>query len=394
MLRLHPPSLTIGPKARLGLGVSALAAIGLAGVVFTGAGATTQQAAEAPPTVSVARPLVQSVAQWTEHAGRFVASADVEVRPRVSGYLQRVHFREGQVVRQGDLLFTIDPAPFRAAVDRARAEVAQAEAQRARTESEFARAQTLLELDAISQEEFEARREAGAQAAAAKIAAEAALRTAQLDFEYAHIRAPVAGRISDAKVDAGNLVRVGESVLTRIVSLDPIHFEFAAPESLLTDAAANPDGGERRVLIQLEGEEDFTHEGRLDFVDNAVDPSTGTIRGRAVLANSGGQFTPGQFARVRIISPVAAPAVLIPETAIAADQSHRYVLVLNSDNIVRYQAVELGPRVGDGLRVVRVGLEGDEQIVVNGLQRAFPGAPVTPEPGQLSFTSQARETPG
>jgi RND family efflux transporter MFP subunit len=388
------PSVSVGPKARLGLGVSALAALGVAGVIFTGFGASSQEAPPEPPTVTVARPLVQSVAQWTEHAGRFVASADVEVRPRVSGYLQRVHFREGQVVRQGDLLFTIDPAPFRAAVDRARADVAQAEAQRARTASEFARAQTLLNLDAISQEEFEARREAAAQAVAAKGAAEAALRTAQLDFEYAHIRAPVSGRISDANVDAGNLVRAGESVLTRIVSLDPIHFEFAAPESLLTDAAANPNGAERRVLIQLEGEEDFTHEGRLDFVDNAVDPGTGTIRGRAVFANAEGRFTPGQFARVRIISPDATPSVLVPEAAIAADQSHRYVLVLNGDNVVQYQAVELGPRVGDGLRVVRTGLEGDERVVVNGLQRAFPGSPVTPQPGQVTFISQNNEAPG
>ena len=387
-------SVSLSAKARLGFGISALAALSVAGVALTTARAAPETA-PAPPTVTVAQPLVQPVAQWTEHAGRFMASADVEVRPRVSGYLQRVHFREGQIVRQGDLLFTIDPAPFRAAVDRARADVAQAEAQRARAASEYARAQTLLELDAISQEEFEARREAAAQAAGAKLAAEAALRTAQLDLDYAHIRAPVAGRISDAHVDAGNLVRAGESVLTRIVSLDPIHFEFAAPESLLADAAANPAGGERRVLVQLEGEEEFTHEGRLDFVDNAVDPGTGTIRGRAVFANAEGAFTPGQFARVRIIAPDAAPAILVPETAVGADQTHRYVLVLNDENIVQYQPVELGARVGDGLRVVRTGLDGDERVVVNGIQRAFPGAPVTPEPGQISSSAPERdETPG
>ncbi|MGQ0534176.1 MAG: efflux RND transporter periplasmic adaptor subunit [Caulobacteraceae bacterium] len=388
MLRIS--SIKLGPKTRWGAGIGAIAGLGVATALVAG-GASSQETLPQPPTVTVAQPLVQSVAEWTEHTGRFVASADVEVRPRVSGYLQRVHFREGQVVRQGELLFTIDPAPFRAASDRARADVAQAEALRARAESEFARARTLLDLDAISQEEFEARREAAAQAVAAKLAAEAALRTSQLDFEYAHVRAPISGRISDAHVHAGNLVRAGESVLTRIVSLDPIHFEFSAPETLLSDAAANPEGGERRVVVQLEGEGEFAHEGRLDFVDNAVDPTTGTIRGRATFANAGGQFTPGQFARLRIIAPDAAPSVLIPEVAIAADQSHRYVLVLNGDNVVQYQAVELGPRVGDGLRIVRAGLDGSERVIVNGIQRAFPGATVTPEPGQVSLTSDSRE---
>ena len=383
-------SLRIGPKTRWGAGLGGVASAGLVAALVAG-GAHSQETQPPPPTVTVAQPLVQDVAEWTEHTGRFVASADVEVRPRVSGYLQRVHFREGQVVRQGDLLFTIDAAPFRAAADRTRAEVAQAEALRARAESEFARARTLLELDAISQEEFEARREAAAQAAAAKLAAEAALRTTQLDFEYAHVRAPITGRISDAHVHAGNLVRAGESVLTRIVSLDPIHFEFSAPETLLSAMESASPEGERRVLLQLEGEDGFAHEGRLDFVDNAVDPRTGTIRGRATLVNADARFTPGQFARLRIIAPDAAPSVLIPEAAIAADQSHRYVLVLNEENVVQYQPVELGPRVGEGLRVVRTGLDGDERVVINGLQRAFPGAPVTPESGQVSFTSQSSE---
>jgi membrane fusion protein, multidrug efflux system len=174
------------------------------------------------------------------------------------------------------------------------------------------------------------------------------------------------------------------------VSLDPIHFEFSAPESLLTAAATNPQSGERRVALQLEGEDGFTHEGRLDFVDNAVDPRTGTIRGRAVFANSG-QFTPGQFGRLRVIAPDAQPSVLVPEVAVAADQTHRYVLVLNDENVVQYQAVELGPRAGDGLRVVRTGLEGDERVIINGLQRAFPGSTVTPQPGQVTLTSQARQ---
>jgi len=378
-------------KSRWLIGLGAAAGLGLAGVVFAGAaGEAARPDAPPPPTVTVAHPLVQAVAQWSEHTGRFVASADVEVRPRVSGYLQRVHFHEGQFVHQGDLLFTIDPAPFRAAADRARADVAQAEAQRARAESEFARARALLEADAISQEEFEARQEAAAQANAAKLAAEAALRTVSLDLGYASVRAPISGRVSDAHIDAGNLVRAGDTVLTRIVALDPIDFEFAAPESLLSEQSSQLAGGERRVVLQLDGEADFTHEGVLDFVDNAVDPRTGTLRGRARFANTGA-FTPGQFARIRIMAPDAAPAVLIPETAVSADQSHRYVLVLNQGNVVQYQPIELGPRVGDGLRVVRSGLQGDERVIVNGLQRAFPGATVTPQAGQVSLTSQRRD---
>lgn len=387
MPRLNSSFFKLGPRARWSAGLGALAALSAAATMIAG-GAQSQEAAPPPPTVTVARPLVQDFAEWTEHTGRFAASADVDVRPRVSGYLQRVHFREGQLVRQGDLLFTIDPAPFRAAADRARANVAQAEALRARAESEFARARTLMNLDAISQEEFEARREAAAEAAAAKLAAEAALRAAMLEVEYAHVRAPISGRISDARVHAGNLVRAGEDVLTRIVSLDPIHFEFSAPESLLAAAAA--DLAERRVLLQLEGEDDFIHEGRIDFIDNAVDPGTGAIRGRAVFANDG-RFTPGQFARLRILAPEAAPSVLIPEVAVAADQTHRYVLVLNEQNVVQYQAVELGPRAGEGLRVVRAGLDGDERVVINGIQRAFPGSTVTPEPGEVTLTAQARQ---
>lgn len=385
-------SLPIGRKAGVALGAGAAALAVLAGLTWAGRSAASQDAPPPPPIVTVAQPLVEPVTQWSEHVGRFVASADVEVRPRVSGFLQRVHFHDGQIVHQGDLLFTIDPAPFRAAADRARANVAEAEAQRARAESEFARAQRLLDLDAISQEEFEARREAAAQGIAAKGAAQAALRTAELDLQYASVRAPIAGRISDAHIDAGNLVRAGEDVLTRIVSLDPIRFEFSAPESALQALEGNtPAGQQLHVLVQIEGESDFKHEGMLAFIDNAVDPHTGTIRGSAVFANATGEFTPGQFGRMRILAAQTTSSVLIPEAAVSADQSHRYVLVVNADNVVQYQAVVLGPATGGGLRVVREGLDGDERIIVNGLQRAQPGAHVTPQPGQVRLTSQSHE---
>jgi multidrug efflux system membrane fusion protein len=379
-------------KVGLTLGLGAAVSMGLAGAVLATRNAASQEGPPPAPVVTVAQPLVAPIEQWTEHTGRFVSSADVEVRPRVSGYLERVHFREGQIVRRGDLLFTIDTAPFRAAADHARADVAQAEALRTRTESEFSRAQALLALDAISREEFEQRKQAADQASAAKLAAQATLRTAQLEFDYAHVRAPITGRISDAHIHAGNLVRAGEDVLTRIVALDPIHFEFAAPESLLADAAANPTEGARRVLLQLEGEQGFPHQGALTFVDNAVDPRTGTIRGRAAFANDG-RFTPGQFGRVRIVAPAPTRSLLIPEAAIGADQSHRYVLVLGADNVVKYQAVELGSRTDDGLRIVRAGLRGNERVVVNGVQRAQPGARVQPQAGRVTRSQSASHAP-
>lgn len=368
---------SLGPRTRLSVGLGAVGALGLFAVQFAGPDAVSQES-PAPPVVSVASPLIEEMAEWSEHSGRFVPAADVQVRPRVSGYLQRVHFREGQIVQRGELLFTIDPAPFQAERDLASANVARAEALRIRAESEFVRARNLLDLNAISQEEFEARREGAAQAIAAKVAAQAALRATQFNVDHTFVRAPISGQISDARIHAGNLVRAAEDVLTTIVALDPIRFEFSAPEASLAGLRANASAEAHEVRLQLEGEIGFAHEGVLDFIDNAVDRRTGTIRGRATFANNGA-FTSGQFGRLRILARETASAVLVPEAAIGADQTQRYVLVVDAENIVRRQSVELGPRLDDGLRVVRAGLSGDERVIVNGLQRAFPGARVTPE---------------
>ncbi|HYE43098.1 MAG TPA: efflux RND transporter periplasmic adaptor subunit [Caulobacteraceae bacterium] len=355
-----------------------LAATGLIAAGLAGCGAEAQEnAAPPPPEVTVAKPIVRDVEQFSEHTGRFVPAQSVEVRPRVSGYLQAVHFREGQYVRKGQLLFTIDAQPFRAASDQRAAEVAQTSARLSLAESQLARAESLRAVGAISEEEFDNRRQAVASARAARQAAQAAHRADNLNLGYTRVYAPISGRVSDTRVDAGNLVQQGESVLTRIVALDPIHFEFSAAEGLLAGTGGPRLKGDEAVAVKLEGETDFVHPGRLDFVDNAIDPATGTIKGRAVFRNDGGGLVPGQYGRLRVLTPAAAPSLLLPETAINSDQSRKFVLVVNTKNTVEYRPVTLGAQLG-GLRVVATGLKGDERVIVNGLQRAMPGMPVKP----------------
>jgi len=371
------------------LPVSRAAAGAVAAIVFAGLGlqactrAEAQAGPQAPPTVTVASPLVRLEPEWSEHAGRFVAAEAVDVRPRVSGYLQAVHFRDGQYVRKGQLLFTIDPLPFQAQTDRARAELAQAEARLELARSDLRRAETLRAADAISAEEFDARKGAQAQAIAARAAAQAALTGSALDLGYTHVYAPISGRISDRRVDPGNLVQNSQTVLTQIVSVDPIHFEFSASDALPPTEAS---GAPRQALIWLEGETGFRHAGRLDFVDNRIDAGTGAIRGRVVLDNADGAVRPGQFGRVRVLTSTARPTVLAPDTAIGSDQSRKFVLVVNTKNVVEYRQVELGPQAG-ALRVVRRGLGPSDRIVINGVQRAQPGQKVTPTPGRVAANS-------
>ncbi len=332
-----------------------------------------------PPVVTVANPLVRDEPEWSEHSGRFVAMETVDVRPRISGYLQAVHFHDGELVKKGQLLFTIDPLPFRARTDKSDAELAQAQARLDRARSDLKRADVLRGADAISEEEYDTRKEALAQSVAAVQAAQASLRGDALDLGYTRILAPISGRISDRRVDPGNLVQSGQTVLTQIVAVDPIRFEFSAPEGLLggEGGPSLANGGARDVLLQLDGETSFAHRGQLDFLDNRVDPATGTIRGRAVFANGPAGFTPGQFGRVRVMTATRKPLVLAPEAAIGADQSRRYVLVVDASNLVQYRQVELGPKI-DGYRVIRSGVSGADRIVVNGLQRAMPGQKVKP----------------
>ena len=370
-----------------------LAACAFVTLVLSGCGdpAEGQAQPEAPP-VSVAAPLSRQVTDWDEFVGRFEAVQTVDVRARVGGYVRAVHFRDGQTVRQGQLLFTLDPRPAQAALAAARASVAQAEAQAGLARAEFARAEGLLEAQAVSQAEFDAARAAVAQAEAALAAAQANVRARQLDLEFTRVTAPASGRVSDRRVDVGNLVAGGSSaadVLTTIVSGGPIHFTFEGSEALLLKYQRDArTGGAAPVLIRLQDEGDYRWSGTLDFTDNAIDPSSGAIRLRAVVNNGDGFLRPGMFGHARVAGSGSYQALLIPDAAIVTDGVRRVVYVVGADGVVAAKPVQLGP-LADGLRVIRAGLAPDDRVVVGGLQRAQPGQPVTPQ--NTEITPQAVE---
>jgi RND family efflux transporter MFP subunit len=318
-----------------------------------------------PSAVTVATPQVGKVAVWEEVAGRFQAIESVDIRPQITGRLLRAHFTDGQMVRRGDVLFSIDASEARAATEQARAT-------RDLADVEFTRAQRLLDLDAISQQEFVARRQEA-------LRLRAAARAQEVELAYTQVRAPISGRVSDRRVDPGNIVIADQTVLTSIVTQNPIHFEFSADPSLAR-TLPRPTPGRRdgaAVYVQADGETAFPHQGRLDFLDNQVDPRTGVVRGRAVLDNADGRLAAGQFGRIRIPRGELDNAMTVPEGAVLSDQTRKYVLVVNAQNIVEPRPVEIGPLV-DNRRVV-TGLEPDAHVIVNGAARVFPGMPVTPQ---------------
>jgi RND family efflux transporter MFP subunit len=331
-----------------------------------------------PPPVSVA-PVTQRALQTSEDfSARIEAQATVELRSRVAGTVERVHFKDGQRVAKGALLFTIDAKPFAAEVERAQAQLASTRTQSALATSERTRAEKLLPMQAISAQEVDQLRAAERNAQAAEKSARAALSTAQLALGYARITAPLAGRISRADVTPGNLVSVGEPVLSTIVASDTVQVWFDASESsfLKLSQAMRAGGAAPTVAVGLANEEGYPHTGTVDFVDNRLNPATGSIRVRAILDNKEGRFTPGLSARVRLASGVAAPSTLVPERAIGTDQTRKVVMVVGEKNVVTPREVKLGALM-DGMRVVS-GLKAGELIVVDGLQRVMPGTPVTP----------------
>jgi len=360
-----------------------------------------------PPRVAVATPLSREIVEWDEYTGRLEATEYVEVRARVDGYLQSVHFRDGQIVEPDALLFVIDPRPYQAEVDGARAEV---ERQLARVElarSEARRAERLVARRAISREELDSRTTGLHDAEASLEAAVAALDRARLDLEFTEIRAPIRGRVSRDFVNVGNLVNGGtaqSTVLTTIVSLDPIHVYFEVDERSALKYTELARQGERPtsrdvanpVMMALADEEGFPHRGRMDFVDNRLDPSTGTIRGRAILPNPDLKLTPGLFGRVRLLGSGRYRALLLPDHAIATDQSERLVFVVDGQNQVVRKPIEPGPLV-DGFRVVRKGVDAADRVAISGLQRLRPGAVVEPEetsieaPAELPSLAVLRE---
>jgi multidrug efflux system membrane fusion protein len=348
--------------------------------------AATNSAAGAPPQVTVAQVISKPVTEFDEFTGRFEAIDRVEIRPRVTGYISSVNFTEGSEVKKGDVLFVIDQRPYAAELKHAQAQLAQAKSALALARSEKARATNLLAQHAISQEEYDTRSSGDEQAEANVQLAESALDTAALNMTYTKVTSPINGRVSRANITLGNLVNTGQTLLTTVVSLDPIYVRFDGDEQAYLRsvkaardrAAAGSKEAVAPVLVGLADEAGFPHSGVLVFQDNEIDPQTGTIRTRAKLDNHDRAFTPGLFARVRLLGEKKYDALLINDSAVGTDQTVKYVLVVGADNKVEYRPVKLGPVI-DGLRVVREGLKENDTIVVNGLQRVRPGSPVTPQ---------------
>lgn len=334
--------------------------------------------------VSVAAVIQQPINEWDELSGRLEAPESVEIRPRVSGFIDSVTFTEGSLVSKGDLLFQIDPRPFQAEVKRLEAQLQQARAGQTRAISEARRGERLRQSNAISAELADARASAAQEAKAAVSGIQAELDNARLNLSFTRVTAPIDGRISRAEVTAGNLVNAGQSLLTTVVSTDKVYAYFDADERVFLKyiELARQDGSDARdaspVYLGLSNEEGHPHLGQLDFLDNQVNPKTGTIRGRAVFDNRDGQFTPGLYARLKLVGSSTYDATLIKDEAVGTDLGKKYVLVLGEGNSVGYRAIELGPKL-QGLRIVRSGLAKGEQIVVNGLQRAMPGSTVDPQ---------------
>jgi membrane fusion protein, multidrug efflux system len=358
----------------------------------------------APPAfpVTVATPLAKRIKTWDEYSGRFEAVARVELRPRVSGFIEQVNFKEGSDVKEGDLLFTLDKRPFEIAVESAKADIARAKAQVEFAQADVTRAAPLAESKVLSEQVFEQRKSSLGVAEAAVMSAKAELKSAELSLEWSQVRAPISGRISDKKIDVGNLVvggQVNSTLLATIVSIDPIHFVFDAAESdylryerlsisggrTSSRSAANP------VRIKLADETEWTHEGKMDFVDNAFNERSGTMRGRALIDNKNGLLSPGLFARLALYGGDV-DALLIPDTAIVSDQAHKIVYTVNADNVIAATTVTLGTMY-EGLRVITAGLKPSDRVVIEGVANPAvrPGAKVAPTIGTIKTPDKTAE---
>jgi multidrug efflux system membrane fusion protein len=357
------------------------------------------QAAAGPPPVTVAQPVKRTVTDWDEFTGRFDAVEEVQVRARVGGFVTDVEFRDGAFVHTGDLLYVIDSRPFEAVAEQADGQLADARAKGELAKRELDRALTLVQTSAVSESIVDQRRQTLQAAKAAEMQAEGALKAAQLNIEFSHVLAPISGRVSRHLVSVGNLVQGsdgGATLLTSIVSLDPIYIYFDMDEATylknnrLYFEGKRPSSREtpNPVQVTLTGETKPSHEGKMDFIDNRLDLSTGTLRGRAVIPNKDLSILPGQFGRVRLIGSAPYEALLLPDSAIATDQSRKIVFVVRDDDTVEAKPVVLGP-LDDGLRVIREGLKPEDRVIVDGLQRARVGAKVTPH-----ATKPDAKTPG
>jgi len=340
------------------------------------------------PMVTVAAPLQQAINEWDDYVGRFEASRSVEVRPRVSGQIVSVHFTDGAIVQKGQLLFTIDPRPFAAALAEARASVASARAALTLADTNLGRARRLLEAEAVSQSDVDRLTAEVRSAQAALAAAQARVQSRALDVEFTQVRAAIGGRISDRRIDAGNLVGANETLLTTINALDPIYFTFDVPESLYLKSARDRQGGGsagQLAEIRLQDEAAYNWKGRLDFTDNGINQGSGTVRARAVVSNPNFFLTPGMFGNMRLADGGKTQAMLVPDAAIRTDQARKIVLVVAKDGTVAAKPVQTGPLVG-GLRAIRAGIGPNDRVVVQGVQFAMPGAKVKPRLTRISLS--------
>ena len=393
--------------ARFAAPVSAVTMLSL---VLAGCGQGQQQAAEtAPPTVTVANPVQRTEVDYDQYVGRFAAVNSVEIRSRLSGYLAEIHFTDGQMVKKGDLLFTIDRRPYEIALEQMRANLAQARANLAFAQSDLERGQPLLANKTITEQTYDQRVQAKNVAQAAVAAQEAMVHSAELDLDtYSQLRSPIDGRIGDRRVAVGNLVTGGTggntTLLATVVSVDPIRFEFTFDEAsylrYVRFASSSDDDasahGNVPVALKLIDEKDFVHTGKIDFIDNVINQSSGTIRGRAVFDNPDGIFTPGMFGRIRVPGSPPYTALLVPDAAIGSEQARKYVLVVDDSGTAVQKYVTPGQLDGD-LRVIKDGLAASDRVIVNGLMRARPGIKVkveqqgTPEsPGPAKTGDEAK----
>ncbi|MEM8906648.1 MAG: efflux RND transporter periplasmic adaptor subunit [Bacteroidota bacterium] len=368
-------------------------------LAFAACEAPPPEQTETPPppklNVEVAKPILKEIIEWDEYTGRFEATERVEVRARVSGYVEAVKFRDGQMVRKGQPLFVIDQRPFQISLQQNKAGLERAKAEFRQAQSNFNRVKSLKDSRAISQEEYDQREQLMVAAEAGVAAAEAQVSRAELDLEFTTVLAPISGRVSRDLVNPGNLITGGDAngtLLTTIVSLDPIHFYFEGSEADLLKYIRLDRTGSRKgsreqanpVLARLLDEEEYVHEGKMDFVDNEVDFGTGTIQGRAIFKNPDYVIESGMFGRARLLGSGKYEAILIPDQIIGTDQSKKFVYVLDENNKIAMRNVELGPLHEQSLRIVRKGLQANDQIVLNNIQKIFPGMEINPVDGTIS----------
>ena len=382
----HVPDPSQGAALRRALGVAVAAVLAVALVACSGHGPPPS----APVNVLVSRPLKRKVVDWDDFVGHFEAVNSVDIRPRVTGYLQSINFRDGQMVRKGDLLFVIDPRPYQAVLDQAKGQEAHALSAESDANIELARAKKLLADGAVSEQEYQTRLATAQQATADVLAAKAAVESAALNLGFTRVTSPLDGRASDRRVAPGNLVTQDTTILTNITDLDPIRFIFDGAESLYLKYQSLGQMGVRResryypnpVEIRLQNQAEYTIKGRMDFVDNALDTNSGTIRARAVITNPKLLLTPGMFGHLRLLGSGTYEALLIPDDSVTTQQSDQIVYVVGRDNKIEQRKISTGPLV-DGLRVVRSGLFVTDQVVIEGVEHVRVGMVVSPKPGRI-----------